>query len=667
MMQSIMKKKRRTLRDKEELPDVAPLSELAIEDVCDPKEPPISTLKKIFPGNLLSPDKGEKEGALSSLLPYFTYTPLKHAPYSISFYLVTEYEKKSFRFFYDMISKWLMPGHFPFISFIASSNFTMPSLCNKKISLSEIRIDLPTPEEAECLQRNLPIIEKEIRLGLLSSYYAQRIQELKGLGNDAKNLMIQEQIAKLIEKFPKFLSPELFAEMQRLLVTFSESFKKNRECRHLERIIIFHYLFRKELQKMVDRSPKKRHLIIKIFPALIATPLGQKPILAISIAINFFQNQEVFEERHLINAIQSYIPNAKSVEHSFHSNRKRDENISALYLELEKENREEFSAKERLLLQNKLPSDLKDHIEYLHHPIFMPRNEEEIMRNILLLSNQIKYIDDVPQVVISFDKQTNSDLFFNVIVVHLKKPDSPTIHELFKKAKTSLGYIPDRSKTTGMLRKYEKEAVVFFLKLSVEQFLRKDHSIDLNRARQTVFNELSRIIGEVRDFNGGMISKQHEAFQALRIEMKDLKFNEMLLENFFYSLTPDVMRTVLDSSLLKELYLFIFENLDIPFFTSEKYGCRVRTRSDCVFTIIKTEDKGLREYLGRAVRKFRLNQSLLSGFVVIYDLDYISYLFLSEDSLQQEAFCYFIQTALLLRDPKPHSPYGELIRPDYED
>ena len=72
------------------------------------------------------------------------------------------------------------------------------------------------------------------------------------------------------------------------------------------------------------------------------------------------------------------------------------------------------------------------------HPIFMPRNEEEVMRNILSLSNQIRYIKDPQQVFITFDEQTNAHLFFTVILVRILKKGFITVPDIFSKD----GYFP---------------------------------------------------------------------------------------------------------------------------------------------------------------------------------------------------------------------------------
>ena len=89
---------------------------------------------------------------------------------------------------------------------------------------------------------------------------------------------------------------------------------------------------------------------------------------------------------------------------------------------------------------------------------------------------------------------------------------------MFKKADSSLQYIHDHTKNVGTLRKkYQKEVTVFRVKLPKEGFLRRDHTIDLYKARQTVVGELSLVVGEFRDFNGGMITKQNELLSSLKI------------------------------------------------------------------------------------------------------------------------------------------------------
>src|SRR5262249_49375099 len=136
-------------------------------------------------------------------------------------------------------------------------------------------------------------------------------------------------------------------------------------------------------------------------------------------------------------------------------------------------------------------------------------------RNILALSKQIRYLRDIPQVIISFEEQTDRNLIFRIIYVRLlleeKKPLGLNDNSTF------LRFMPERTKVVGYLRKkYEKEATVFRVKFAKDSFLRGDHSIDLYKARQALVNELNRLFGEFRDFNGGMIAKQNELLTEVK-------------------------------------------------------------------------------------------------------------------------------------------------------
>jgi len=82
----------------------------------------------------------------------------------------------------------------------------------------------------------------------------------------------------------------------------------------------------------------------------------------------------------------------------------------------------------------------------------------------------------------------------------------------------------------------------------------------LQKARQAVAHELIKILGEFRDYNGGMIVKQNEVLEQLReLFTETERKNEFLLENFFYSLKPAVMQSILPPKILKSLFSLLEE------------------------------------------------------------------------------------------------------------
>jgi hypothetical protein len=586
----------------------------------------------------------------SQLLPIFKSTPCPQAPLIVSFFSLSKFRPNAFNFFFEMISHWLVPGKRLNVLVFYGLDFQLPEFGNEIYTLSEVMIQVESEEELEELRRNLPIIESEVRMGIQSPYYARRILEIKGLNADAKTAMVQEFIASLITRLPKEFDHDVLNEMQHILVTCPDDFKSIRDTRHLSRIIYIHYLFRKSLWKSLEKAPEKRHLSLKLLRATLHLEEGNKNVLGILVGVNFLSDKEAFEERHLISAIQNYIPSSRVVENSFIANRRGSEQICTLYLEIEKSSGTDFTTDEILMLRRELPNDLKDRIEHLMHPIFMPRNDEEIMRNIFSLSNQIKFWHDHPEVIISFEQQLRHALFFTIILVRVRQPGSPSIQEMFQaSSSTSLEYIHDRAKAIGYLRKkYAKEAVVFGVKIPKQQFLRRDHSIDLNQARQAVVAELTKIIGEFRDYNGGMITKQNELFCALREVLgSEVAYDSLLLENFFYSLTPDAMRTVLEPALLKTAFLMLLESIKNSFFTGENYCLKVKQEAKCVFAIIKTDDPALGDQLSRALSQFEVHSSKLArSLVSMYEAYYTCYLYFSTEPEQQQLFINTIETTL---------------------
>jgi hypothetical protein len=610
----------------------------------------LHNLKKILPAEFFD-QKETKEATLvhqrrifQQSLPLITCTGARTFPGTISFFALSKYRSNSFKFFFEMISRWLIPGRRLNVVLVYATDLRLTDLSDQIYTLCEVMLSVENKEEFEEIQRHFPIIGTEITLGLDSAFYAQRILEIKGLSADEKTALIQGFMAFLVKRFPHAYSDDVFTEMQHVLVVCRDEFKAARKARHLSRIISVQYLFRKSLRESVKKHPHRRYLSLKIFRAYIQAPIGRKKVLALLVGINFLKDQETFGEKNLLKAIQHYIPSVLAVDQSFFVNKLSSENICTFYLEIEKKDGGDFTTAEIRKLRRDLPANLKNRIEHKLHPIFMPRNEEEVMRNILSLSNQIKYLRDIPQVFISFDEQASSHLFFTLILARVIKPDSRPILELFKKAHSFVEFIHDRTKIVGYIRKkYAKEATVFRLKVPKDGFLRADHSIDLYKARQTVVVEISRIIGEIRDYNGGMISKQHELLSDIRQLLTDVKeYDELLLENFFYSLSPVVVRALLDSKAFKTLFLMLLEGVK----EYKQEGCYVKFYQEPynIFALVVGEDAQIKDLLNHAVHDLHIPPTeLATAFAKVNNCTCVGYICCAKDSHKKELLFKVIQ------------------------
>lgn len=493
-----------------------------------------NALYKLLPADFFFSD--DRDGAqIEEFLPTFKWLEWSG---HFSVFLLCRHSHNAVKFFYEMISRWSMPGKRVQVSSFFATDFKLPELSDETYTICEMVI---APDHLELMRKQLPILEGEIRLGLISVYHANRILEIKGLSADEKTSLIQERILSLLERRPKDFDHDLFTQMQHFLIMCSEEFKAERDHAHMSRIIYVFYLFRKAIKSQIETQSCQRYVHVRVSKTYLHLPFGLKPVLGIFVGLNFLSDNELFEERHLIDILINHF-HLKIVENS--SFISRENLIHLLYIEVE-----EGSASE---IKLKLPDAIRGGIEKLTHPLFMPKNEEEVLRNIITLSNQLKFARDLPQVIITFDEQTGAELEFTVIWLRIVKPfDLP-----LQADDTFLTFVCDRVKRVGLLRKkYPKEATVFRVKCPSSQFLRLDHSVDLFKARQAVVKELERIFGEFRDYNGGMIAKQHEQFVALRglFDVLDSQ-EELLLENFFHSIHPVELRSLFPPQPLKKLF-----------------------------------------------------------------------------------------------------------------
>ncbi|HEV8051805.1 MAG TPA: hypothetical protein VGP47_04860, partial [Parachlamydiaceae bacterium] len=313
----------------------------------------------------------EMHDYLLSNLPLVTTTRCPVVPGIMSFFSLTLERANVYKFFFEMVTRWLIPGRRLNVALTYSSDFRLPEIGNEVYVFCEIMISIENEREMEQILDNLPAIETEIEMGLSSSHYARRILEIKGFSTDESTAMIQEHIAHLIDRFPKEFDQDVLTEMQHVLLICRDEFKAARESRHLSRIIGIHYFFRKRLLEVLKNAPGKRHLSLKLFRARLKHEDGQKTVIAVLVGVNFFKDKEVFDKTHLIKTIQSYIPSARPIENSFFANRRGTEPICTLYVEIEKNNGEAFTPAEIKLLRDQLPNDLKERIKHLLHPVFM--------------------------------------------------------------------------------------------------------------------------------------------------------------------------------------------------------------------------------------------------------------------------------------------------------
>ena len=593
--------------------------------------------------------------SLHERLPFLAWNDPSQAPCTLCVTLLcpSQFTSGVGRYLCDILARWLVPGKFLNISSVRSLDFNFIASPNQSLFFHQVLLDINNDQILSIIKHNQEHIEKEIRLSILAVRHARNIVSTKSLSSEQKKAIIeeniasvldrpsknfdhnvfdqmhhfmlhlsaedkikqiQEQFAPYLEQRPKIFDRDIFHEIKHSMLMFGDAFTALRDLRHVSRLISYQYLFRKTLMRMVMSSPEERHLSLK----LLKTRLSSKgknihSVLGILGGMNVLRENELFEERHIMQAIHHCLPSVCKVENSFILDRRSHDPVRLFYLEIEKKEGGNFSLDEMKELKKNLSHALKESVESVLHPVLMPRNEEEIMRNIFLLSQQLKYVNDLPQVIISFNAQTEQALQFTVILLRILRDDDLPLLEIFTKGSTELKIQEMEIKKVGLLRKrYPKEANVFKVSLNKKKFLRKDFTIDLFKARQAVSFELNEILQGIRDFNGGILSKQHEVFQELRTLTKGKSpHKDFILENFFYSLTPPLRQTLIKPSSLKTLFSLMQEALEAEY-KKETFFLKAQLEPDQVLVMAASPHGSLKEELLWLITKFKIPSSDLS-------------------------------------------------------
>ncbi len=461
---------------------------------------------------------------------------------------------------------------------------------------------------------------------------------------DGKESQVLTRVSSLMRYWP---DEELYPSLLLALLRFPKQFKKIRSVAHLGRVICAVYFYKKKVIQAVDNASHKRHLFLKLLKTRLQYPFGSKSVLGVVVTFNLLKHREAFEEQHILEAARRVVPGVSVVKGSLVDDQDKSNQLQTVYFEIEREERPEFSLDEMDCLHKNLIDELKGCIEQLVPMTFMRRNEEEVYRNILTLRDELKGVKDIPQATVSFEEQTQFDLFFTVVLLRLIKDGEASVLELLELHFPDVVFIPDRTDYVGSLRRvYQKEATVFRVQVSKSTFFRKDRSVNLYKARRFVVSMLMKALGPIRDYNGGLILKQNERLEDFLALMPNV-YDEFFLENFFYSITPIAMQSILPPALVKEWFLAFSELLDKDLSPKEKYLLCCRQFDETSIVIVRTEDPSFKESLLKEIKKYHI-PSLELGVAEVNRHGAFSFGFLYRPSLidKETDFCRIVRGCL---------------------
>ncbi len=550
----------------------------------------------------------------------------------------------------DILKSWIIPGKLTQILSVQVLHFQWDLFPNETFLVLQSKLLIKNEKDLSKALLHLPSLSTHILSALKTPSGFKTFFSERPLLESMKNAEAHKELVFLMERFPLTFDASLSVEMSRFFSLCPKSFFFPRTSRLITKIISSHFLMRANLLRQFVLYPEKKHLKVRYIRTELNFFFGSKPALGLVLGITPLDRHEFLQEEHILEAAQSILPDLQCVQGSFYSYQGIQDPLCSMYIELEKKDGSRFSQTDLFSLKKELEYELKRRIEKLVPSIFMIRNEEETMRNILILSQEVKYLSDLPQVMISLEKQTTSEIIFTVILVRLFKPGQRSLSQSFQELQPKVQFVQDRLQHLGFLRKnHPKEANVFHLKIDKDSsLLRTDYSFNFYLARQKAATLLFKAIGSFRDYNGGMILKQGELFYQFKESFLLIALkNSELLENFFFSLNPIEMQATLPLDSLQTLFRQFLEAKEIDLSKKDDYFLKIEEKKEQVFAMIRTQDSSFKEELYSNLTRHELrNKTLIHTSNNLQGSLYTGFILTHFDSKKRQSFIEAIHESI---------------------
>jgi oligopeptide transport system substrate-binding protein len=269
-------------------------------------------------------------------------------------------------------------------------------------------------------------------------------------------------------------------------------------------------------------------------------------VVSLVVSLSTLHSYEQFSSSHLLRACCDLIPEMTLVPQSFFSFRHPEDGTISYYVEIERHDSPLSSADFRLL-KSELQTRLEAAIERTDNHLDLPHNDEDTMRNSILLGQQMREATGSPQMIMQFQGQTKDELEFLITYLRAVKPSLQEQPPEVPPPSTLVKFEHISSCVVGTIGRHCKQVSLFKVLCAKEPFFRIDFSIDFLKAREFVSHCIFEAFGKVRDLNGGVICLQYDLLnQTKKLLLSGECKDNFLLDTFFSSIYPSSMKSLLE-------------------------------------------------------------------------------------------------------------------------
>jgi oligopeptide transport system substrate-binding protein len=548
----------------------------------------------------------------------------------------------------DLISLWLAQSSAASIFSLQRISFTIDALQSRPFVFVEIQVHLATEGNDGFYNFHIypAVLEQLIRKTLLLPKPCQQMLASLAPISNITSTTFRQEVLQWLTRYPLQNPVELFSELQRVLHATDDEFKAIRSSSHLLKLVRSHLYLKSKHQPHSSSSEKQ--FFYRLFRAKLHVPFGTKNVVCIVISLRSLSPYERFDDRHILLACQRCVPSLEAVPRSFYVYSYSEAPTLSFYMEVEKKDGSSLTNGEMKLLHEELGSELLSSIEQVMSRIDIPQNDEDLLRNLLLLNQQVKTSKDVPHVIVQFHKLTRDSLNFHVTLVRCAKRGSSDISPPLKVPSDISRCLLLRSSILDTLpRNFEKQGLMFLVECSKEKFLRRDRSVDFLKAREVVVHFIESTFGKVRDLNGGIVYQQHQILTSIQPLLTKEESKEIsLIEDIFHALSPTFMKDILGP----EHILTVFRQLlvlrsDVR--QKKRYPFLVEEYAKEVFIGVVCKEAFTKESLFQALQRFHLEETELAlSQVVVEGHCFCFVICLSQETKMREHLILWVKEKL---------------------
>ncbi|MDJ0652012.1 MAG: peptide ABC transporter substrate-binding protein [Simkaniaceae bacterium] len=440
--------------------------------------------------------------------------------------------------------------------------------------------------------------------------------------------VVKEKVGHLYAGEEKELDDTIQRKLDFWFLTFGIEFLTKRCPEYIAKIVVESSDLTRILEWDISTHPNRRASAFVTVPSTIVSTFSSKDIAGCLLGIQLESSHERVAREQIKDAIEACGVGFELLD-AFYRCHLDKSSVDIFYFEIGRQENEVEHPMDLSLFEKTFLKKIETRIQVLVPTLFMQRNEEEMMKNLLVLRKEAYAVQDTPQVMILYDQHTTQEITFTIILARVKKKDDPRIQDVVKLNKENENYIQGQVYSLEDLPEERTiEGNIFQIRLkNLSRFQKKNGSIDYFLSRKQIVACLQASLGEIRDYNGGLFFMQDKKLEELKkLFPEEAAHSFERLKTFFYSLRPIEEQATLPIELLTHFFklfqgLIAEEQLQL---LTETCDLTLIIAFKCVdkkkfFTDEEPLLKSKISYETIVCSKWSYGNSLFKGFILSFD------------------------------------------------